>query len=192
MSGGQRRRVELARILFAETTTLLLDEPTNHLDMDAKGWLVAFLSDYEGGLLIVSHDLPLLDESITSVLAVEGGRIEPFRGNYSYYLEEHEQRRTQRLRERRQQEAKIARLEDGIRRFKGSSESMARRALTRETRVRRTISSTSNAIVSEWHFDSPNRSPPDAPRCGLRDLPRHTDTTSCSSTSTSTLTAENG
>jgi ATPase subunit of ABC transporter with duplicated ATPase domains len=137
MSGGQRRRVELARILFAETTTLLLDEPTNHLDMDAKAWLVAFLADYEGGLLIVSHDLPLLDESITSVLAVEGGRIEPFRGNYSYYLEEHEQRRTQRLRERRQQEAKIARLEEGIRRFKGSSESMARRARTWETRVRR-------------------------------------------------------
>ncbi len=137
MSGGQRRRVELARILFAETTTLLLDEPTNHLDMDAKAWLVGFLADYEGGLLIVSHDLPLLDESITSVLAVEGGRIEPFRGNYSYYLEERDQRRTQRLRERRQQEAKIARLEDGIRRFKGSSESMARRARTWETRVRR-------------------------------------------------------
>jgi ATPase subunit of ABC transporter with duplicated ATPase domains len=137
MSGGQRRRVELARILFGETTTLLLDEPTNHLDMDAKAWLVAFLSDYEGGLLIVSHDLPLLDESITSVLAVEGGRIEPFRGNYSYYLEEREQRRAQRLRERRQQEVKIARLEDGIRRFKGSSEKMARRARTWETRVRR-------------------------------------------------------
>ena len=137
MSGGQRRRVELARILFAETTTLLLDEPTNHLDMDAKAWLVGFLADYDGGLLIVSHDLPLLDGSITSVLAAEGGRIEPFRGNYSYYLEEHEQRRSQRLRERRQQEAKIARLEEGIRRFKGSSESMARRARTWETRVRR-------------------------------------------------------
>ncbi len=87
MSGGQRRRVELARILFAETTTLLLDEPTNHLDLDAKAWLVAYLEAYEGGILIVSHDLPLLDESITSVLAVEGGRIEPFRGNYTYYTQ---------------------------------------------------------------------------------------------------------
>ena len=70
MSGGQRRRVELARILFAETTTLLLDEPTNHLDLDAKAWLMEFLRAYKGGLLVISHDLPLLDESITSVLAV--------------------------------------------------------------------------------------------------------------------------
>ena len=101
MSGGQRRRVELARILFAETTTLLLDEPTNHLDMDAKAWLIVFWHKYSSFIMIVSHDLPLLDESITSVLSAEGGRIEPFRGNYSYYLEEHEQRRTQRLRERR-------------------------------------------------------------------------------------------
>ena len=137
MSGGQRRRVELARILFAETTTLLLDEPTNHLDLDAKAWLMEFLAGYQGGLLIVSHDLPLLDESITSVLAVEGGRIEPFRGNYSYYLEERERRRTQRLRERRHQDEKIARLEEGIRRFKGSSEKMAKRARTWETRVQR-------------------------------------------------------
>jgi len=137
MSGGQRRRVELARILFAETTTLLLDEPTNHLDLDAKAWLVEFLASYQGGLLIVSHDLPLLDESITSVLAVEGGHIEPFRGNYSYYLEERERRRTQRLRERRHQDEKIARLEEGIRRFKGSSEKMAKRARTWETRVQR-------------------------------------------------------
>jgi ATPase subunit of ABC transporter with duplicated ATPase domains len=137
MSGGQRRRVELARILFAETATLLLDEPTNHLDLDAKAWLMEFLADYQGGLLIVSHDLPLLDESITSVLAAEGGRIEPFRGNYSYYLEERERRKTQRLRERRHQEEKIARLEEGIRRFKGSSEKMARRARTWETRVQR-------------------------------------------------------
>ncbi len=137
MSGGQRRRVELARILFAETSTLLLDEPTNHLDLDAKAWLMEFLSDYAGGLLIVSHDLPLLDESITSVLAVDGGRIEPYRGNYSYYLEEHERRRAQRLRERRHQEEKISQLEAGIRRFKGKTEKMARRAHTWETRVKR-------------------------------------------------------
>ena len=57
MSGGQRRRVELARILFAETDTLLLDEPTNHLDLDAKAWLMEFLATYQGGLLVISHDL---------------------------------------------------------------------------------------------------------------------------------------
>jgi ATPase subunit of ABC transporter with duplicated ATPase domains len=135
MSGGQRRRVELARILFAETKTLLLDEPTNHLDLDAKAWLMTHLAAYSGGLLLVSHDLALLDESITSVLAVDGGRIEPYRGNYTYYLTERERRREQKLRERKHQDQKIARLEDGIRRFKGSSEKMAKRARTWETRV---------------------------------------------------------
>ncbi len=137
MSGGQRRRVELARILFAETDILLLDEPTNHLDLDAKAWLMEFLGDYRGGLLVISHDLPLLDKSITSVLAVENGELEPFRGTYSHYLEERERRREQRLRERRHQDEKIARLEEGIRRFKGSTEKMAKRARSWETRVAR-------------------------------------------------------
>jgi len=137
MSGGQRRRVELARILFAESTSLLLDEPTNHLDLDAKAWLMAHLASYPGGLLLVSHDLALLDASITSVLAVDGGKIEPYRGNYTYYLTERERRRAQKLRERKHQDEKIAKLEEGIRRFKGSSEKMAKRARTWETRVKK-------------------------------------------------------
>ena len=135
MSGGQRRRVELARVLFAETDVLILDEPTNHLDLDAKAWLMEFLAAYSGGLLVVSHDLPLLDESITSVLAVDGGGIEPYRGNYSYYVEERDRRRAQRIRERKHQDEKIARLEEGIRRFKGTTEKMAKRARSWETRV---------------------------------------------------------
>jgi ATPase subunit of ABC transporter with duplicated ATPase domains len=135
MSGGQRRRVELARILFAETDVLLLDEPTNHLDLDAKAWLMDFLRTYRGGLLVISHDLPLLDESITSVLAVESGGLEPFRGNYSYFLAERERRREQRVRERKHQDERIDRLEEGIRRFKGTTEKMAKRARSWETRV---------------------------------------------------------
>jgi ATPase subunit of ABC transporter with duplicated ATPase domains len=135
MSGGQRRRVELARILFAETDMLLLDEPTNHLDLDAKAWLMDWLAGYEGSLLVVSHDLPLLDESITSVLAVDDGSLEPYRGNYSYYLTERERRHEQRVRERKHQDEKIARLEEGIRRFKGTTEKMAKRARSWETRV---------------------------------------------------------
>lgn len=137
MSGGQRRRVELARILFAETDVLLLDEPTNHLDLDAKAWLMDWLASYQGGLLVISHDLPLLDEAITSVLALDNQRIEPYRGNYSHYLTERERRREQRLRERRHQDEKIAKLEEGIRRFKGSSEKLAKRARSWETRVER-------------------------------------------------------
>ncbi len=137
MSGGQRRRVELARILFAETDVLLLDEPTNHLDLDAKAWLMEYLADYSGALLVVSHDLPLLDEAITSVLALDGRRMEVYRGNYSDYVAERDARREQRLRERRHQEEKIARLEEGIRRFKGRTEKLAKRARSWETRVER-------------------------------------------------------
>lgn len=137
MSGGQRRRVELARILFAETDTLILDEPTNHLDLDAKTWLVSYLKEYRGALLVVSHDLPLLDEAITSVLALEHGEIAAYKGNYSFYLVERERRREQRERERRHQQEKISQLEDNIRRFKGKTEKMARVAKTMETRVER-------------------------------------------------------
>ncbi len=137
MSGGQRRRVELARILFAETDVLLLDEPTNHLDLDAKAWLIEYLSTYKGGMLVISHDLPLLDEAITSVLALEHGEIEAYRGNYSNYLVERDRRREQRQRERRHQDQTIARLEENIRRFKGSTEKMAKVARAMETRVDR-------------------------------------------------------
>jgi ATPase subunit of ABC transporter with duplicated ATPase domains len=137
MSGGQRRRVELARILFAETDVLLLDEPTNHLDLDAKRWLIEYLSTYKGGLLVISHDLPLLDEAITSVLALEHGEIEAYRGNYSNYLVERDRRREQRARERRHQDQAIARLEENIRRFKGSTEKMAKVARAMESRVDR-------------------------------------------------------
>ena len=136
MSGGQRRRVELARLLFAETDTLILDEPTNHLDLDAKDWLVRYLSDYSGGVLLVSHDLPLLDSAITTVLAAGDGRIEPYRGNFSFYLSDRERRHEQRLKERKHQDAEIARLEAGIQRFKAKA-SMASTAKSWETRVER-------------------------------------------------------
>jgi ATPase subunit of ABC transporter with duplicated ATPase domains len=129
MSGGQRRRVELARVLFAETDVLLLDEPTNHLDLDAKAWLMSFLSEYQGALLVVSHDLALLDRSITAVFALEESRIESYRGTYSYHLTEREKRRA------RHQEERIAQLEATAARFKGKTEKMARKAMTLLTRA---------------------------------------------------------
>ena len=137
MSGGQRRRVELARLLFAETDVMLLDEPTNHLDLDAKAWLIEYLSTYKGGMLVVSHDLPLLDEAITSVLALEHGEIEAYRGNYSHYQVERDLRQERKARERRHQDQAIARLEENIRRFKGTTEKMAKTARAWETRVER-------------------------------------------------------
>ncbi len=92
LSGGERRRVELARILFAGSDVLLLDEPTNHLDTDAKTWLLDFLRRYRGALLVISHDLDLLDEPITRVLHLERhghddiGGLTEYKGTYSQYL----------------------------------------------------------------------------------------------------------
>jgi ATPase subunit of ABC transporter with duplicated ATPase domains len=129
--------VELARILFADTDILLLDEPTNHLDLDAKAWLIDWLTTYRGGMLVVSHDLPLLDEAITSVLALEHGELEAYRGNYSHYLLERDRRRERKERERKHQDEAIARLEENIRRFKGTTEKMAKIARSWETRVDR-------------------------------------------------------
>jgi ATPase subunit of ABC transporter with duplicated ATPase domains len=137
MSGGQRRRVELARILFAETDFLLLDEPTNHLDLDAKAWLMDWIAAYKGGVLVISHDLPLLDEAITSVLSLEHQRLEAYRGNYSHFLAERERRREQREKERRHQDQKVAQLEATAARFKGKTEKMARKAKTLESRAER-------------------------------------------------------
>jgi ATPase subunit of ABC transporter with duplicated ATPase domains len=93
LSGGERRRVELARILFAGSDVLLLDEPTNHLDNDARDWLLSFLGRYRGALLVISHDLDLLDEAITRVLHLERagddglGTLVGYKGTYSQYLD---------------------------------------------------------------------------------------------------------
>jgi ATPase subunit of ABC transporter with duplicated ATPase domains len=91
LSGGERRRVELARILFAGSDVLLLDEPTNHLDVDARTWLLKFLRTYKGALVVISHDLDLLDEAITRVLHLDRaddeatGTLVEYRGTYSEY-----------------------------------------------------------------------------------------------------------
>jgi len=85
LSGGERRRVEIARVLFADADLLLLDEPTNHLDTEAKTWLMDFLRDYRGAVIVVSHDLALLDQSITRVLHLDAGRLIEYRGTYSQY-----------------------------------------------------------------------------------------------------------
>ncbi|TMG23644.1 MAG: ABC-F family ATP-binding cassette domain-containing protein [Chloroflexi bacterium] len=110
LSGGERRRVEIARVLFADPELLLLDEPTNHLDSDAKAWLMDFLRDYRGSVIVVSHDLVLLDASITRVLHLDAGRLIEYRGTYSQYQAARrlEEKRLTSLAQR--QEAEIKRL----------------------------------------------------------------------------------
>lgn len=110
LSGGERRRVELARVLFADPDLLLLDEPTNHLDSNAKEWLLDFLRDYRGSVIVVSHDLNLLDSSITRVLHLDAGRLIEYRGTYSQYQQARRLEETRLTSLAQRQESEIKRL----------------------------------------------------------------------------------
>jgi ATPase subunit of ABC transporter with duplicated ATPase domains len=139
LSGGERRRVELARVLLSQAGTLLLDEPTNHLDTDAKRWLADFLSEFPGGILAVSHDLPLLDAHVTGVLLLDPvtASIESFKGTYTQYLKEREVRAASEARTRKVMERDIKRLSAFVEKYRHANESMARRAMVTERRVER-------------------------------------------------------
>jgi ATP-binding cassette subfamily F protein 3 len=92
LSGGQKTRALLARLLFEDPDLLILDEPTNHLDIRAIEWLEGFLRSFEGALLIVSHDRYFMDSVVNHVWELVFGRLEEFRGNYSAYLQQREAR----------------------------------------------------------------------------------------------------
>ena len=92
LSGGQRRRVELSRILFSGAQTLLLDEPTNHLDADSIGWLRDYLRGYQGGLVVISHDVQLLDAVVTRVFHLDAnrGELDLYNVGWKPYLQQRE------------------------------------------------------------------------------------------------------
>jgi len=140
LSGGERRRVELARILFAGSDVLLLDEPTNHLDIDAKEWLLQFLRTYRGALLVISHDIDLLDEAITRVMHLDRptedalGTIVEYKGTYSQYRAARA-RDEERLAKKAALQAKeIARLQTVVDRF-GAKATKAAMAHSKEKQI---------------------------------------------------------
>jgi len=135
LSGGERRRLELARILFGGSDLLLLDEPTNHLDVDAKLWLMKFLASYKGALMVVSHDLELLDASITRIMHLDRDGTVEYRGTYRQYRESRarDEERLARLAERQGQE--IRRLKTLADSMRGQTVKRARIAKTLDTRV---------------------------------------------------------
>ncbi len=95
LSGGQRKRVALAKALVARPDLLLLDEPTNHLDADTIAWLETYLARYAGTLLLVTHDRYFLDRVTTRILEIDRGGVQSFAGNYAYYVEKKEEQEAQ-------------------------------------------------------------------------------------------------
>jgi ATPase subunit of ABC transporter with duplicated ATPase domains len=142
LSGGERRRVELARILFAGSDMLLLDEPTNHLDVDAKTWLLNFLRNYKGALLVISHDLELLDEAITRVLHLDRpneddiGTVYEYRGTYSQYKRSRAEDEARAEKKAMMQAKEVARLQEVVDRF-GAKATKATMAHSIEKRIAR-------------------------------------------------------
>src|SRR5262245_12766687 len=114
LSGGQKTRLALARVLFAAPELLLLDEPTNHLDGPATRWLMDYLARFPGSVLLISHDLALLDSAITRVLHLDAAArtLTAYTGNYSSYQRQRAQAEESAAAQAERQQAKIARLEE--------------------------------------------------------------------------------
>lgn len=168
LSGGERRRVELARILYAGTDILCLDEPTNHLDIDAKTWLLQYMRDYKGALLVISHDLDLLDEAITRVLHLdrtgedETGDVIEYRGTYSQYQRARAEDEARLTKKAAQQAKEIDRMQSVVDRF-GAKATKAAMAQSMEKKIARLESTKVKAPKNTKTFNV--RFPPPPP-CG--------------------------
>jgi ATPase subunit of ABC transporter with duplicated ATPase domains len=137
LSGGQRRRVDLMRVLFQEPELIVLDEPTNHLDRSAKRWLLDELARFPGALLVVSHDLKLLDHAITKVLHISNQRLTEWKGNYTRFQAQHEADQSQRERASELEQREITRLSTLADSMRASTEKRARKAKSLDKRVER-------------------------------------------------------
>ncbi len=116
LSGGQKNRLGMVRLLLSAPDVLLLDEPTNHLDVQAVEWLEGFLQEYDGAYVVISHDRYFLDRTTNKIIEIERGTAVAYTGNYSKYLQERELRREQQQREYENQQAMIAKTQEFIRR----------------------------------------------------------------------------
>jgi ATPase subunit of ABC transporter with duplicated ATPase domains len=137
LSGGQRRRVDLIRTLFGRPALTVLDEPTNHLDLAAKRWLMDELGRLPGSLLVVSHDLVLLDRAISKVLHLADGRVEEYKGNYRAFRAQLAADTAQRERLALRESREIARLKTLADSMRGQTEERARKAKVLDRRVER-------------------------------------------------------
>ncbi len=149
LSGGQRRRVDLIRVLFARPDLLILDEPTNHLDRSAKLWLMDELAAQKGALLVVSHDLKLLDHAISKVLQLSEGTLREFKGNYSAFMAQLDADIVQREKRAAMESAEIARMRAHADQWRHSTVAQARKAKILDRKVARLEATRTEVIKRE-------------------------------------------
>ena len=139
LSGGQRRRIELARILFSDAETMILDEPTNHLDADSVVWLREFLKNYKGGLIVISHDVELVGETVNRVFYLDANRqiIDTYNMNWKNYLRQRVADEERRKKERANAEKKATTLQLQAARFgaKASKAAAAHQMIARADKL---------------------------------------------------------
>ncbi|MBP3588889.1 MAG: ABC-F family ATP-binding cassette domain-containing protein [Clostridia bacterium] len=140
LSGGEKTRVNLARLLLEKTDILLLDEPTNHLDMKSVEWLEEYILRFKGTVLTISHDRYFLDRVVQRIVELRDGKAEFYSGNYSFYVEEKQARYELQLKQYEQEQAKIKQLSYTVERMKGwgiNNRTLYRRAMSIQHRIDR-------------------------------------------------------
>lgn len=142
LSGGEKTLINLASIVLSNPDILLLDEPTNHLDIDTLEWFEEYLSNYNGTVVIISHDRYFLDRTVNKIIEMENGSADVYHGNYSYYLKESEKRLMLEFKNYKNQQKEINALKEAIIRYrqwgtKGNNPMFFRRAKAIETRLQK-------------------------------------------------------
>ena len=140
LSGGEKTRVNLARLLLEKTDILLLDEPTNHLDLKSVEWLEGYINSFKGTVLTISHDRFFLDRVTDRIVEIVEGKGEFYSGNYSFYIEEKQARFNLQLKQYEQEQAKLKQLGYTVERMKGwgiNNRTLYRRAMSIQHRMER-------------------------------------------------------
>ena len=141
LSGGEKTRVNLGRLILEATDILLLDEPTNHLDLKATEWLEEYLDKFKGTVLAVSHDRWFLDRVVDRVIEIQEGKAEFYSGNYSFYVVEKERRYQEKLKQYEKEQAKIQQLEKAAEQLRiwaySGNDKIFKRAQSMEKRIER-------------------------------------------------------
>ena len=140
LSGGEKTRINLARLLLEKTDILLLDEPTNHLDLNSVEWLEAYIKAFKGTVLTISHDRYFIDQVADRVIEIVDGHGEFYSGNYSFYMEEKQARFDLQMKQYEQEQAKLKQLGYTVERMKGwgiNNRTLYRRAMSIQHRMER-------------------------------------------------------